>query len=1023
MSHLDPSSLATYNSLADPHLQSYFSNERIRSHLKHAGLISGRGEIISEGEYRSKLARRDHAKHVRHVLAENIVNRAIDMERTRQSEIKRQYEIIAKAALVNNIKETRRRSGNVTGLMTNSNDMALLSIDTSCAQLRPKSANQRNEMYDEQFRIPRLQSAHTSDDHRIKYPSITPNRRRRRHRRSSQRPKSSSINRISSAQRPRSSNKSMDSFTTSPCQITMVYYGPHTKIDYDHLVFEQIDEIIVMQQHCGGENLIVYKNHLKPGAIFTFESRRHSDYPFGLSLYVKGLIDSRISTCCEYKHRHGVKLGGERGHFAIKSVHGSKPCVKCLYEKQARLKRYAQSPKEKDDKLPITIPLPASDELKIKQTPVKIPVRRYRDVDNKKINKISDRKFSRRTSASNDNYSEDFDDSDTQKRSVRDGSSTDTSHRRIHINERKSKSNGSKPKAFRRLSPSARKESSIKSDSKFDETSRIESTKKTWQIIFHTENNSKENIRKQKKYLLQNKLLQYTFLANNKKIETEMHEINMKELMKDSESSKQYSFSTKLKNIGKPEQIRLKIRTTSDDDEDEDEDDNSEWYLDYIEVIDPETQSHLKFPCDEWIRPSQEKILQLSQRRSSSSSSRSSSKDKKHYQSPKIERKRKSSSSRSRSPPNEKSYQQSAKFERQRKTSTSRSRSPSSDKNRQESLKIEQTTKISSRSRRSSNSSKQSQTKIDSARRISVDNQSNKSEEITPRNDDTTSRENKIRYRVIIYSSHYDDGEFNPNRDSQMYLRLNNQIKETNIIDKTKQLCPSFDSNEKQEFELDLIQDINEQPEKLTIGYINSDPSAKTWKLEKIVLINVKTGDETIFPCNESLIRNESNFRAEQTFEIQLKELDDEGTPKNQKIKSPKSDNEEEIQSSKRQQQINNDNNKNKNKERSSSFQSMNDNDANYRTIFKQLDPDNQLELGSSRNSSSPSSTNRQDEIKKNNKNPIIDPLVGLDNLTDQTPRSNDQLNHNSLPHTTIESGKHLFKPMYPPQSTDDEDD
>ncbi len=63
-------------------------------------------------------------------------------------------------------------------------------------------------------------------------------------------------------------------------------------------------------------------------AEFTFNSRRHSNYPFGLSLYVKGLIDSRISTCCEYKHRHGVRLGGDRGHFAIKSVEGSKPCVK-----------------------------------------------------------------------------------------------------------------------------------------------------------------------------------------------------------------------------------------------------------------------------------------------------------------------------------------------------------------------------------------------------------------------------------------------------------------------------------------------------------------------------------------------------------------------------------------------------------------------------------------------------------------------------------------------------------------------
>lgn len=50
----------------------------------------------------------------------------------------------------------------------------------------------------------------------------------------------------------------------------MVYYGPHTKVDYDHSVFEQIDEVIVMQQHCGGENLIVYKDKIKPGGLIEF---------------------------------------------------------------------------------------------------------------------------------------------------------------------------------------------------------------------------------------------------------------------------------------------------------------------------------------------------------------------------------------------------------------------------------------------------------------------------------------------------------------------------------------------------------------------------------------------------------------------------------------------------------------------------------------------------------------------------------------------------------------------------------
>jgi hypothetical protein len=44
----------------------------------------------------------------------------------------------------------------------------------------------------------------------------------------------------------------------------MIYYGSQTTIDYERNRFEpKGDEIIVMQQHCGGENLIVYKGTLK----------------------------------------------------------------------------------------------------------------------------------------------------------------------------------------------------------------------------------------------------------------------------------------------------------------------------------------------------------------------------------------------------------------------------------------------------------------------------------------------------------------------------------------------------------------------------------------------------------------------------------------------------------------------------------------------------------------------------------------------------------------------------------------
>jgi hypothetical protein len=49
----------------------------------------------------------------------------------------------------------------------------------------------------------------------------------------------------------------------------MIYYGPQTTIEYERSLFEpEGDEIMVMQQHCGGENVIVYKGALKPNGNF-----------------------------------------------------------------------------------------------------------------------------------------------------------------------------------------------------------------------------------------------------------------------------------------------------------------------------------------------------------------------------------------------------------------------------------------------------------------------------------------------------------------------------------------------------------------------------------------------------------------------------------------------------------------------------------------------------------------------------------------------------------------------------------
>ncbi len=130
----------------------------------------------------------------------------------------------------------------------------------------------------------------------------------------------------------------------------MIYYGPPKNIDRKNTWYQPNgDEIVVMQQHCGGENLIVFRGLVRPNGkfkfkfillfnynyseTFTFDSRRHPDYPFALAIYINGLIDSRISVCCEYKHKHNVRLGSKYGLFGIYDVQKSQPCRAYVYLK------------------------------------------------------------------------------------------------------------------------------------------------------------------------------------------------------------------------------------------------------------------------------------------------------------------------------------------------------------------------------------------------------------------------------------------------------------------------------------------------------------------------------------------------------------------------------------------------------------------------------------------------------------------------------------------------------------------
>lgn len=72
--------------------------------------MNKRGELVSENQYRLNMARKEHKKHVKDMLAQAIVHKSLDMERTRQVEIRRKLEEIAKIELVRRVRVRDVRS-------------------------------------------------------------------------------------------------------------------------------------------------------------------------------------------------------------------------------------------------------------------------------------------------------------------------------------------------------------------------------------------------------------------------------------------------------------------------------------------------------------------------------------------------------------------------------------------------------------------------------------------------------------------------------------------------------------------------------------------------------------------------------------------------------------------------------------------------------------------------------------------------------------------------------------------------
>uniref|UniRef100_H3CZD0 Glutamate-rich 3 n=1 Tax=Tetraodon nigroviridis TaxID=99883 RepID=H3CZD0_TETNG len=391
MSHLNPGLISAYNSLTDKHLAGYFSNTRIRRHLQRAGLITRSGRIVPDKEYRHRLSQRQHQRHVRECLAQAVFHKVLEMERAHQIEIKQRLEEFAKRERVHKIKLQRSnryeedfvcalsprppKGARLTRKQRSAPEGDRSGSSESLGSSRPNTAP--GEMQ-RPVRLKPIHSKHPRASLGRSSPSRPPNPPKENHqplgctmesrRRLTGLEASGGISPYclpvintfvtpvppppkrkelgpkvtpSSAHRGRRLRVSTlapayedppmlrSSVHQSRVSVNMIYFGK--KVHLAHDLHDTRDEVKVYQQHCGGENLCVYKVlMLETSERFQFVSRRHRGFPFSLTFFLNGLQVERLSSCCEFKHRRASRLGGRHRHFGFCSVEGASPCYKCI---------------------------------------------------------------------------------------------------------------------------------------------------------------------------------------------------------------------------------------------------------------------------------------------------------------------------------------------------------------------------------------------------------------------------------------------------------------------------------------------------------------------------------------------------------------------------------------------------------------------------------------------------------------------------------------------------------------------
>ncbi|XP_063689903.1 glutamate-rich protein 3-like isoform X11 [Bolinopsis microptera] len=362
--------LDSYNSLTDEYLVDYFNNKRIRKHLRHMGLITRRGEVVDEPTFRYHTARKEHRAHVKELMSQAVINKTLELERNRRAFIRDKLIEIRKIETVNRVKRDRDGLPDYSsekGIRPKSAPSKVKGSEAECIAgvgippgssvkwvplivppygstpylalsgvpnhaTRPKKRVQTSSSRVQNGRATNRSSEPMVPGRSLPVrPKSAMTRNKRNHNQIKTRPKSASSNANSS---PYTNTSTVPSTFLqrrqihSMSKITLRYLGK--SLDLSSGVFGDAVQVMIMQQHCGGNTVCVFQNLVSPNECFTFTSRRHRDAPFGITIYLGSMMDTRLSTCCEYKHKPGHILGGKSGHFALVRVEGCLPCYKCF---------------------------------------------------------------------------------------------------------------------------------------------------------------------------------------------------------------------------------------------------------------------------------------------------------------------------------------------------------------------------------------------------------------------------------------------------------------------------------------------------------------------------------------------------------------------------------------------------------------------------------------------------------------------------------------------------------------------